>query len=187
MSDQSAISSARCLRPLAPMALPRLPAEPLVSVAMANYNYARYLPRAIASLQGQTYQRWELVVCDDGSTDDSAAVLADLAARDPRIRLIRQANAGQTAATSAAYLATRGEVVCFMDSDDEFEPSKLAQVLAAFRQAAQAGVCTHLMLPITADGARSSQQILDADRHQPRRNHRSLQPSWFTSRSDRRI
>ena len=69
------ISETKQKNSLKPTSLPLLSAAPLVSVLMANYNYATYLPRAIDSVLAQTYGRWELIVCDDGSTDRSADVV----------------------------------------------------------------------------------------------------------------
>ena len=64
--------------PSRPMPLAPLAGRPLVSVLVANYNYARFLPAALESLVAQSYPHWEAVVCDDGSTDDSAVGRRDL-------------------------------------------------------------------------------------------------------------
>jgi hypothetical protein len=92
--------------------------SPAVSVVIPAYNAAATLPETLASLDRQTFTGWEAVVVDDGSTDDTAAVAERLAAGDPRIRVIRQANAGHSAARNAAIAAARGEWIVCLDSDD---------------------------------------------------------------------
>ena len=73
--------------------------SPRVSVIIPCYNHGRYLPEAVASVVAQTFGDWELIIVDDGSTDDSAAVAEQLIARHPqqRMRLLRQANQGLSA------------------------------------------------------------------------------------------
>jgi glycosyltransferase involved in cell wall biosynthesis len=126
-----------------PIPLHPLPERPLVSVLIANYNYARFLPITLDGLIAQTYPHFEAVVCDDGSTDGSAAVIQSYADRDPRFRLVRQTNGGQTAAVNECFRHLTGDVVCLLDADDTFAPDKLAKVVAAFAADPMAGVCTH--------------------------------------------
>ncbi len=126
-----------------PMSLPPLPPRPLVSVLIANHNYAAFLPAALDGLVAQTYGHFEAVVLDDGSTDASAAVVQSYADRDPRFRLVRQANGGQTAAVNACFGHLGGEVVCLLDADDVFAADKLERVVAAFAADPAAGACFH--------------------------------------------
>jgi len=135
------------------MLLPDLPATPLVSILLPNYNYARYLPNAIGSVIGQTYASWELIVCDDGSTDDSAGVVARYASQDARIKLIRQPNGGQASALNSAFAASQGEILCILDADDTFRPQKLASIVAQFRKRGDAGLLVHAMTLVDAEGA----------------------------------
>ena len=135
-----------------PILLSPLALVPIVSVLVANYNYARFLPAMLDSLLGQTYPNWEAVVLDDGSTDGSADVVRAYAARDSRIRLVEQPNAGQNAAVNACYRELRGDVVCLLDSDDVFHPTKIADVVAAFRRQPECGVVTHWAEVIDAEG-----------------------------------
>jgi glycosyltransferase involved in cell wall biosynthesis len=95
---------------------------PLVSVVIPNYNYARYLPEAIDSVLAQTYPAVEIIVVDDGSKDDSEAVLQRY---EGRIRAVRQANQGVSAARNNGIRASRGEAIAFLDSDDAWDPRKL--------------------------------------------------------------
>ena len=135
-----------------PILLSPLALVPLVSVLVANYNYAQFLPAMLDSLLGQTYPDWEAVVLDDGSTDHSAEIVHGYAARDARIRLVEQPNAGQNAAVNACYRELRGDVICLLDSDDVFSPTKLADVVATFHHRPECGVVTHYAEVIDADG-----------------------------------
>ena len=100
-----------------------------VSVVIPAYNHARYLAAAIDSALAQTYAPVELIVVDDGSTDDTPRVLA---AYGDRIRVIRQPNQGAGAARNAGLAASRGEYVAFLDSDDIWLPRKLELQMARF-------------------------------------------------------
>jgi glycosyltransferase involved in cell wall biosynthesis len=99
-----------------------------VSIILPTFNRADTIARAIRSVQAQTYQDWELIVVDDGSSDDTAAIIAGM---DPRMAVIRQANRGFTEARNAGIRAGRGEYFAFLDSDDEFLPHHL-QLCVAF-------------------------------------------------------
>jgi glycosyltransferase involved in cell wall biosynthesis len=129
-----------------PISLTPLRHEPLVSVLVANYNYGRYLPVAANSLFAQTYRNWELIICDDGSTDDSRVVIAQLEQRDSRISGICKENGGQASAWNVAYARSTGDIICLLDADDWFEPRKLAVVVDTFRAKPSAGVAYHRYL-----------------------------------------
>ena len=93
---------------------------------MPSHNYARFIPDAIRSLQRQTLADWECIVVDDGSTDATASLVAQLATTDRRLQLVRQPNRGQSAARNAGLARARGRYVQFLDSDDTLQPKKLA-------------------------------------------------------------
>lgn len=95
------------------------------TVLVPTYNHARYLPAALDSLLTQTYPHWEAVVVNDGSTDQTAAILTDYAARDARIRPIHKENGGTVSALNTALENAQGEWICWLSSDDLFEPRKL--------------------------------------------------------------
>lgn len=101
-----------------------------VSVVIPTYNRANVVVNAITSVLGQTRSPLEVVVVDDGSRDDTGARVRALA--DPRLRYLRQDNAGVSAARNAGVRASRGDVVAFLDSDDLWKPEKLAHDLAVF-------------------------------------------------------
>ena len=102
---------------------------PLVSIVIDNYNYARFLPVAIDSALGQTYRRKEVLVVDDGSTDDSADVIA---AYGDRIVPVMRENAGQAAAFNAGLEASKGDVVVFLDADDKLLPRAVEHAVERF-------------------------------------------------------
>src|SRR5512143_3730544 len=105
--------------------------EPLVSVVMPVYNGARYLRQALESALAQTYRPLEIVVVDDGSTDETPAILAEFGTR---IRALRQPNSGSAAARNAALDAARGELIAFLDADDLWLPQKLAVQVEYLRE-----------------------------------------------------
>lgn len=101
----------------------------LASILINNYNYGRYLADAIDSALAQTYSNVEVIVVDDGSTDDSNRVLNAYAGR---IRIISKANGGHASAYNAGYDASSGDVVIFLDSDDILQPTALARAMPSF-------------------------------------------------------
>lgn len=100
----------------------------LISIILDNYNYAHYLSEAIDSVLIQTYQNFELIIADDGSTDESCEIIRQYAERDSRIKPLFKENGGQASAMNAAFEACSGEIICFLDSDDCFLPHKLETV-----------------------------------------------------------
>ncbi len=99
----------------------------LVSVMMPAYNAAEFIRAAVESVLAQTYPKWELVIVNDGSTDETGAILAQF--HDPRIRIFEQANAGEAAARNRALSEAQGEFMAFLDADDQFLPEYLSQAL----------------------------------------------------------
>ena len=108
--------------------------RPLVSVITATYDMGRYVAQTVDSILAQTYREVECVVVDDGSTDDTQAVLSRYA-DDPRVRVFRQENAGQTAAKNRGLREARGELIGFCDADDLWHPDKLEVQLPSFANA----------------------------------------------------
>ncbi len=103
---------------------------PLVSVIIPVYNGAATIGRALKSVFDQTFTEYEIVVCDDGSTDDTSALLAGYG---DLIRVLRQANRGFPAARNAAVAASRGELIALIDHDDQWLPRKLEVQVAALQ------------------------------------------------------
>jgi len=140
-----------------PLALPDTGPNPLVSILMANYNYARYLGTAIESALQQSYRNLELIVCDDGSTDNSVEIARRFVERDPRVRLIEKANGGQASAFNAAFSESRGQILCLLDSDDAFSPEKLTAVVQLFREQKGTGLIVHPMVVIDSQDRKLQQ------------------------------
>lgn len=113
---------------------------PLVSVLIPTYNYARFLPQALQSVLTQDYPAFEILVSDDGSTDDSAALLRDLAQRDPRVRVVIQPrNLGMVPHWNWCLREARGDYVKFLFGDDAFNSrhaiSRLVELLQEYPSA----------------------------------------------------
>lgn len=111
------------------------------SVLINNHNYGRYLSEAIESALDQTYAPLEVVVVDDGSTDDSRDVMAAYAGAITAV--LRESSHGQHAAINAGLAASSGEFLFLLDSDDVFLPAKIEYVVALFERHSEAGACFH--------------------------------------------
>ena len=103
--------------------------KPLVSVIIPNYNYGRYLPETIDSVLAQTYPNIEIIVVDDGSTDDSVEVLKSYG---DKIKWFEQTNQGVAKARNRAFAESAGDFIAFLDSDDVWMPRKLEEQLKMF-------------------------------------------------------
>lgn len=99
----------------------------LVSVIMPAYNAAKYISESIDSVLRQDYDNWELIVIDDGSTDQTAGITKQYAASNDRIKYIEQPHAGQGKARNAGLQISSGEYVAFLDADDIWLPEKLSK------------------------------------------------------------
>lgn len=105
--------------------------NPVVSIIIPTRNRAAMLREAIESVRTQTYAAWELIVIDDGSTDETPQMMESLTRLDARIRFVRQVSAGVSKARNAGIQQARGRYVAFLDDDDLFLPQKLAIQVAA--------------------------------------------------------
>jgi teichuronic acid biosynthesis glycosyltransferase TuaG len=134
---------------------------PLVSIITPSWNVESLIGETIESVQTQTHADWELLIADDCSTDNTAAVIEGYAAQDPRIKLIRQArNGGPALARQAAIERAQGRFLAFLDSDDLWLPTKLERQLSfaqqrraalsftAFRRINENGTVTGRLIPV---------------------------------------
>lgn len=134
---------------------------PLVSIITPSWNVESLIGETIESVQTQTHADWELLIADDCSTDNTAAVIEGYAAQDPRIKLIRQArNGGPALARQAAIERAQGRFLAFLDSDDLWLPTKLERQLGfaqqrraalsftAFRRINENGTVTGRLIPV---------------------------------------
>ncbi len=133
-----------------------MPREPLVSVLITSYNYARYLEEAIGSVYAQTYRNIELIIVDDGSEDDSREAIGRAVRHAPFCtKSIFKTHGGQASALNAGFDMARGELVCLLDSDDAWRPEKVERMVRFALERPDGGVYQHQ---------------LDAGNGQPKRN-----------------
>jgi len=126
--------------------------NPQVSVIIAAYNDAGRLPRSVASVQAQSFTDWELIIANDGSTDDTLKVAQCLASRDSRIRVIDLPHGGAARARNAAAKAARGALLAIQDCDDYALPARLERQIAALEDHPSVGVITTYVNRVGADG-----------------------------------
>lgn len=132
--------------------------EDLVSIITPAYKARSYVSETIRSVQGQEYQNWEMLIVDDGSPDDTADIVEAHARQDPRVRLIRQTNAGPAMARQKALEHAKGDFIAFLDSDDLWLPDKLKTQMA-FMTAHGAVLSFTGFRRINADGSQTGRQI----------------------------
>jgi glycosyltransferase involved in cell wall biosynthesis len=100
--------------------------SPFFTIITPTYNRAHFLASTIQSVLGQQFQDWEYIIVDDGSTDDTKEVLKSYP--DPRIRYVYQENQERSAARNRGIKEAKGKYICFLDSDDTFEPQHLSKL-----------------------------------------------------------
>jgi glycosyltransferase involved in cell wall biosynthesis len=104
-----------------------------LSCLINNYNYGRFVAEAVESALSQSTPFDEVIVVDDGSNDQSLAVLASLEQRYPRLKVVRKSNGGQLSAFSAGLAASTGDVLYFLDADDLYEPDYVERTAGVFQ------------------------------------------------------
>ena len=109
--------------------------DELISVIIPCYNSEKCIKKCLDSVLAQTYRNIEVIVVDDGSTDNTAAMLDEYALADRRVRLLSQPNAGAGAAINKAIGLARGELMAFVDHDDWLEPSMYERLHSAMAEA----------------------------------------------------
>ncbi len=106
--------------------------QPLVSVIIPAYNRAKTVREAVQSVLSQSYETLEVILVDDGSTDDTKAVIESM--KDPRLQYVYQTNAGACAARNRGAALAKGEYIAFHDSDDHWHPDKLEKQMRILRE-----------------------------------------------------
>ena len=106
-----------------------------VSIVVPLYNKAPYVRRALDSIAAQTLSDFEVIVVDDGSTDDGASIVANYG--DSRVRLVRQPNVGPGAARNAGLAQAQGEFIAFLDADDQWLPTYLEESVRQLEESGQ--------------------------------------------------
>ena len=128
--------------------------DPTVSVVLPTFHRAGLLPRAVRSVVGQTFGSWEVIIVDDGSTDETADVVAGLRTEvGDRLVFVQQSHAGASVARNTGIERARGRFVAFLDSDDEFLPDKLKRQVAMFERRPDLGLVFSDMSFEMVDGA----------------------------------
>lgn len=143
--------------------------EPFFTVAIPAYNAERTIAATLDSVAAQTFSDWEIVVTDDGSRDETAALVERWKAQHPRFALclVRQENKGIGAARNGCIRAARGTYVAFLDADDEWLPQKLEVVAARLRAGHPLQVLCHDQWCVSSDGCKRA-------RCGPYTSHRAL-------------
>ena len=111
----------------------------LISVVVTAYNIEKYLPRCLDSLIAQTYQKLEIIVVDDGSTDRTGQICDRYAAECSHLSVIHKENGGPSAARNAGVKIAKGDYIGYVDGDDWVEPDMYEEMLRA---------CTDLQVPV---------------------------------------
>ena len=137
--------------------------KPLVSVLIDTYNHARFIEQAIVSVLEQDVPaaEMEVLVVDDGSTDDTPSVVRQFS---PRVRYLRKNNGGQASAFNAGIPEAQGEIVAFLDGDDWWAAGKLRKVLNAFESNPAVGMVGHGTTAVYSDGRQHTEVLRERPR-----------------------
>ena len=114
--------------------------RPLVSIIINNFNYANFLTEAIESALKQDYKNVEVILVDDGSTDGSRQIIESYG---DRLISVFKENGGQASAFNAGFAVSKGEIICFLDSDDVFVPEKSERIVQIFEDSPDVDWCFH--------------------------------------------
>jgi glycosyltransferase involved in cell wall biosynthesis len=124
-----------------------------VDVIIPAFNAAKYLPAALESVASQTFEDWQIVLVDDGSTDNTAQVVAPFIHRfGPKLKYIQQENRGMSAARNTAIRASTSEFIALLDADDVWTSHRLAESIQAFATRPRAGIAYGLITYMDQDG-----------------------------------
>lgn len=132
---------------------------PLVSILINNYNYGHFLSDAIDSALNQTYKNIEVIVVDDGSTDDSREIIARYG---DRIIPILKKNGGQASAFNAGFGRSTGEIVCLLDADDMFLQAKVERLVHVFEMHRECSWCFDRLVCVDATGCPKGEGVVSA-------------------------
>lgn len=143
----------------------------LVSVVMPSYNHSKYVMAAAQSVLEQSYERLEFIVVDDGSKDNSVELLRGI--DDPRLKLIVQENGGAHAAINRGLAAAQGDYLAIINSDDIFDPKRIAKCLETLEREQSDFACTWIRV---VDDAGAEKGIKQA--------WKNMRPSWSSDASD---
>lgn len=131
---------------------------PKVSIVVPIYNTAKYLKKCIDSILNQAYENLEIILVDDGSTDESGRIADDFAKLDKRVKVIHQKNAGQSAARNTGIKKATGEFISFVDSDDEIKKDFVKTLLGLYSDDISIAVCGHQYRRVKEDSSKNLYQ-----------------------------
>ena len=117
------------------------PSSTKVSIIVPIYNTAKYLPKCLTSITKPTHHNLEIILVDDGSTDESGKIADEYAKKDKRIKVIHQKNAGQSTARNTGLEKASGNYISFIDADDEIAPTFVESLLHAYTPSTSLSVC----------------------------------------------
>lgn len=151
----------------------------LVSLIMPVYNTVDFVEFAFISVIGQTYQDWELLVIDDGSTDKSLEIIEEWAGKDQRIKVFHQQNGGVSKARNTGLLHARGKFLCFLDSDDWLPPNSLEVRVRKINESKSIDFVDGRVDIFSEDGTRNERTWKPAFKGNPYRMLLKLSPRCF--------
>ncbi|MBD2778355.1 glycosyltransferase family 2 protein [Iningainema tapete] len=114
--------------------------NPTFTIVIPAYNAAQYLPETLESVLAQTYENFEVLIINDGSTDNTVEIVEQYSQKDSRVKLISQINQGVAIARNTGIAMAQGEFIAFLDSDDLWYPDKLATHLEHFKSCSELGI-----------------------------------------------
>jgi len=126
----------------------------MISIIVPTYNRQNLIKDAIQSVVKQTYKDWELIIVDDGSTDNTKSIVSEYTKKDSRIRYFYKKNGGQGSARNLGVLESKGEYVAFLDSDDEWLEDKLEKQISFLEKNKSASFCYTKSVSVFPNGKR---------------------------------
>ena len=148
--------AAPCWERSGPRTAPLAAVRPLVSIIVPTYNAESYVGETLESALRQTYERTEVVVVDDGSTDGTVALVRRM---DAGIRIVRQTNSGVCVARNHGAASAQGALLAFLDADDLWEPEKLERQVEVFQRHPEVGVVASDFDEIDGEGRKLSREM----------------------------
>ena len=136
--------------------------KPLVSVIVPVYNSTAYLKRCVDAILSQTYSNLEIILIDDGSTDDSLALCNEFSKSDSRVKAFHKENGGSSSARNVGIKEASGEYICFCDSDDYYEPDIIENLMKVFVEKEDAVVAQCMAVCRYEDGTLESGPLKDS-------------------------
>ena len=136
--------------------------NPLVSVIVPVYNSTAYLKRCVDAILSQTYSNLEIILIDDGSTDDSLALCKEYSKSDSRVKAFHKENGGSSSARNVGIKEASGEYICFCDSDDYYEPDIIENLMKVFVEKEDAVVAQCMAVCRYEDGTLESGPLKDS-------------------------